>query len=349
MRVAILGAAHGHVNNALLELTGRANLEVVGAAEPDSVMREQFLADLGDVPLYAEIDNLVEAVNFDVALVAGVYSQRAAATLAALNAGAHVLADKPLCTSLEDLERIERAAAQSSKHVSILFEKRYHPATIALRRLLDSGVLGTISLVASTGPHKLNQHTRPEWFLDPDRYGGIAADLPVHDIDLVLEMTGATSGTVSSLTGNARPDDHPGFDDHVALLLHADDAVATIEANWLSPEAADVHGHYRMRVTGSEGTAELDWAYPSLRVATHGRETWEEPLGETVRVAAHFCNAVEAGVEPEVDTAASLLASRVALLAQRSAKSGGAQQHWNGKQSASDFQGVIHDDGNRSR
>src|SRR5699024_8692507 len=194
--------------------------------------------------------------------------------------------DKPLCTSLEDLERIEQAAGVSGKHVSVVFEKRYYPATLALRRLLDDGVLGTIALVASTGPHKLRQHTRPEWFLDPDRYGGIAGDLPIHDIDLVLQMTGATCGTVSAVTGNVRASDHPGFDDHVALLLHAGDAVATIEANWLGPEAADVHGHYRMRVAGSEGTAELDWAYHSLRVATHQRGTWEEPLGEPVRPAA---------------------------------------------------------------
>lgn len=328
MKVAILGAAHAHVDYALQEVAHRENLQLVGAAESDPVMREQFLGDLADVPVYSEVEHMVSEVDFDVALVAGVYNQRAAATLAALNAGAHVLADKPLCTSLEDLERIEETADRSGKQVSVVFEKRYYPATLALRRLLDDGVLGKIALVASTGPHKLRQHTRPEWFLDPNRYGGIAGDLPIHDIDLVLQMTGATSGTVSAVTGNIRPGDHPGFDDHVALLVHAGDAVATIEANWLSPEAADVHGHYRMRVAGSEGTAELDWAYHSLRVATHDRETWEEPLGHPVRPAAYFFDALEAGEEPQISTAASLLATRVALLAQRSAEAGGAQQRW---------------------
>src|SRR5699024_10029173 len=108
----------------------------------------------------------------------------------------------------------------------------------------------------------------------------------------------------------------------------AGDAVATIEAHWLSPEAPDLHGHYRMRVTGSEGTAELDWAYHSLRGATHDRDTWEEPLGQAVRPAAYFFDAIEAGREPKVSTAASLLATRVALLAQRSVETGGAPQHW---------------------
>lgn len=103
-----------------------------------------------------------------------------------------------------------------------------------------------------------------------------------------------------------------------------------MEANWLSPQAADVHGHYRMRLTGSEGTAELDWAYNTLGVATHDRAPWQEPLGEPRRPAAYFFDALAAGVEPEVGTAASLLATRVALLAQRSADSGGLPETFGG-------------------
>lgn len=328
MKVAILGAAHFHVDYALSELQHRPNLELVGAAESDPAMREQFLGDLTDVPVLDDVTKLAEAVDFDIALVAGVYSQRAEAVLTALAKGAHVVADKPLCTTLEDLDRIEAEAAANRCHVSIVFEKRFYPATLALQNILDQGLLGDIVMVASTGPHKLRQSTRPEWFLDPNRYGGIAADLPIHDIDLFLKMTGATSGTVSARTGNARAQDHPGFDDYVSLLLQGDDALATIEAHWLSPEASDLHGHYRMRVTGSEGTAELDWAYHSLRVATHSQKDWEEPLPEPIRGAKYFFDAVEGGFEPEVTTRDSITAQRIALLAQRSAEANGALENW---------------------
>src|SRR5699024_5745857 len=117
---------------------------------------------------------------------------------------------------------------------------------------------------------------------------------------------------------------------HVAVLLQAGTVAATIEANWLSPQAADVHGHYRMRLTGSEGTAELDWAYNTLTVATHDRPTWQEPLEDPRRPAAYFFDALAAGREPEIGTAASLLATRVALLAQRSADTGGALEEFAG-------------------
>lgn len=328
MKVAILGAAHPHVNYVLEELRHRPGLQLVGAAEPDPSMRHQFLGGLEDIPVIDDIAQLAESVDFDVALVAGVYSQRAAAVAAALRAGAHVIADKPLCTNLDDLAGIERLATSQGRHVSVVFEKRFYPATLALRKVIDRGVLGDIALVASTGPHKLRQAERPAWFLDSARYGGIAGDLPVHDIDLVLSMTSAESGTVSAQTGNAREAEHPGFDDHVALLLRSGHALATIEANWLGPEASEVHGHYRMRVTGSEATAELDWTYHGLRITSHTRASWEEPLPEPVRPARYFFDAIERGTEPEITTAQTILASRIALLAQRSAAHGGMPEHW---------------------
>ncbi|GAA4430665.1 hypothetical protein GCM10023169_34340 [Georgenia halophila] len=328
MKVAILGAAHPHVQYALDEVAQREELELVAGAEPDPQMRRQYLGELDDVPVYPAVEELLAEHDVDVALVAGIYAERAEAVLAALGAGAHVLADKPLCTSLDQLTMIEPAARDAGRHVSVVFEKRFYPATIALRRLLADGVLGELALVASTGPHKLKQETRPPWFLREGAYGGIAADLPVHDIDLVLRLSGADGGTVSALTGNARSGDHPDFDDHVAVLLRAGGVTATIEASWLAPEAADVHGHYRMRLTGSNGTAELDWAYHQLRVATHDRGTWDEPLGPPRRPAQYFFDALLAGREPEITNDASFLATRVALLAQESARTGGAPREW---------------------
>jgi predicted dehydrogenase len=320
IRVAILGAAHPHLSYVLDELPHRPGCRLVAAAEDDPAMRAQYLSGL-DVPVYARVDDLLADHEIDVAVVAGVYARRADAVLAALAAGAHVLADKPLCTTLDQLAAIEQRGGE----VSLLLEKRFHPATLAAADLLADGVLGELALVAATGPHKLNAAARPDWFWRRDHYGGIASDLPVHDIDLVLHLTGATSGTVAALTGAAR---RPDFDDHVAVLLRAGDVAATIEANWMSPEAVDVHGHYRMRLAGTLGTAELDWAYHRLTVATHDRDTWSVPLGPPVRPAAYFFDALSNDQPPAIGTSASLLATRVALLAQASADAGGEPQGW---------------------
>lgn len=322
MKVAILGAAHQHVDYALTEVAHREELELVGACEPDPDLRARFLGQL-EAPLYATAEELLAAHDVDVALIAGVYSQRAAATVAALDAGAHVLADKPLCTSLEQLAQIREAASRSGRHVSIVFEKRFYSPTLALRRLLADGELGEIAQIASTGPHTLNRDARPAWFLDETTYGGIAGDLPIHDIDLVLDLAGTAHGTVTARTGHALADPAVRIEDHVALLLHTGSVSATIEANWLAPQASEVHGHYRMRVTGTRGTAEVDWAYRRLTVTTHDRASWEPPLPEAPRPAQYFFDALRDGRAPQITTAASLLATEVALNAQASAEAGG--------------------------
>lgn len=329
MKIAILGAAHQHVDYALTEVARRDELELVGIAEPDPQLRQQFLNGV-DARIYDSPQQLLDSQDVEVALVAGIYSHRAEAAVAALRAGAHVLADKPLCTDLEQLEAIRTTAREADRHVSIVFEKRFHPATIALRQLVHDGTLGTIAMIASTGPHKLTLSARPPWFLDRATYGGIAGDLPIHDIDLVLELVGMQQdehvhGTVAALTGNVRPEDHPDFDDHVALLMRAGPVPATIEADWLGPEAHDVHGHYRMRVAGSEGTAEVDWAYDRLRVTTHAHESWEVPLGPPQSAAQHYFDTLLSGDEPYVTTTASLQATEVALKAQLSAEQNGSR------------------------
>jgi hypothetical protein len=83
-----------------------------------------------------------------------------------------------------------------------------------------------------------------------------------------------------------------------------------------------------MRLAGTLGTAELDWAYHRLTVATHDRAPWSVPLGPPVRPAAYFFDALSNDQPPAIGTAPSLLATRVALLAQASADAGGQPRRW---------------------
>lgn len=313
LRLAVAGTAHPHVAYVLDELPLRADVSLVGIADPDPSLARRL-----EVPAYADHRALLAEQRPDVVVVAGIYSERGAVVVDALRAGAHVLADKPLCTSLSDVDSIAAAADASGRSVSLLLEKRGYPETLAARALLDSGDLGTLVQVAASGPHKLNRATRPSWFLDRATYGGVVADLAVHDIDLALWMTGARDGTVSA-TGGAL---------HGSVLLRAGEVAATIEVSWLTPDAAPWHGDYRMRLTGTAGTAELLWAQGELIAVTHDRPPWTVALPERRRPAAAALDAFVAGEEPEIGTSASLLATRIALLAQDSADNGGVVHKW---------------------
>jgi predicted dehydrogenase len=208
-----------------------------------------------------------------------------------------------------------------------MFEKRGYPVTLAARRLVDDGVLGELTLIASTGPHKLRYPERPDWFFTED-YGGILGDLAVHDVDLVLALAGADSGYAVGSVGKRAYAEHPAFNDHGAMLLVTGGVSATIDAHWLAPEAEASNGRYVMRLVGTQGTAELRWSDGELDVATHKRDTWRQELPRGCRPAQDFFERRLSGGVPEVATAESLAATRIALLAQRSADAGGLVEHW---------------------
>src|SRR5699024_12636492 len=86
----------------------------------------------------------------DIAVVAGVYSERGRMVIDALNAGAHVIADKPLCTDLGELDEIEATAEATGKTVNLMLEKRGYPETLAAEQLVQRGDLGEILGITST-------------------------------------------------------------------------------------------------------------------------------------------------------------------------------------------------------
>lgn len=326
--IALIGAAHPHAGYLLQEVAASSDLRIVAAAEPDESARESLRAKaieaLGEeLAVSEDLDATLTQTDAGVAVMCGVYAERADLVVAALDRGMAVLADKPLCTDLDQLERIEAALARASGPLSVMFDKRFYPETVALMDLVAGGDLGELAMVASTGPHKLLMKTRPDWFFRRDSYGGIATDLPVHDIDILLRLTGATTGQVSALTGNYALPEEPGFEDHVAVLLRAGRTSATIDANWLQPAASDVHGHYRMRVVGTSGTAEVDWAYCGVTVTTHDTPRHDVALPPRPRPVQFFFDALREGRRPDVTADEALLATRVALLAQQSADDGG--------------------------
>ncbi|OYN86415.1 Gfo/Idh/MocA family protein [Parenemella sanctibonifatiensis] len=329
IRTVIAGTAHGHVTYALDELDARDDAELVGVAEADPELLAPYRDRIGDVPVADDLGALLEQVGgADVVVIAGVYTRRTDEAIRALEAGAHVLADKPISTNLAEFTRLKEAAEKSGRHVSLMFEKRAYATTRALKEIVDSGELGELVQFDTSGPHKLRRENRPDWFMSPEGYGSITADLPIHDVDMVLWLTGATEGVVSAVAGQVRQAD-PGFQDHTNVLLRAGAATASLEANWLSPEAAQIHGHYRMRVVGELGSADVDWAYNTLHVATHDSDWREVELpGDPPRQAKYFFDALAAGTEPEIGTAASLLATEVTLLAADSAEHDGEARRW---------------------
>src|SRR5579875_1068946 len=325
-RIAVAGTAHAHVGYIFRELAGSPDLQLVGVADGSLDSAKQWAAPFG-APVFADYRQMLADTRPDIVAVASIYGERGPVVLDALAAGCDVVADKPLCTTLDHLDQISSAAARAQKSVTVLFEKRYYPETLAALELVRGGGLGTIVAISAFGPHKLNRPDRPDWFLRPDTYGGILNDLTVHDIDLGLLFTGATSGTVAgAVTGSLA--DRPGFSLHGRTSIDTPQQVLTLEANWLTPDASPVHGDYQMRIVGTEGTAEIFWARHQVQVTTRSEPAFTLRLPPGHRPAELALRALAGGEIPDITTGDSLLATRLALLAQRSADAGTGPASW---------------------
>lgn len=322
-----MGAAHAHVDYVLDELKrdDRRDFTLVGIQDADIAIARRHAEAFG-VPAVERVEDLLSEQP-EVVVIAGIYGHHGRDVVAALRAGAHVLADKPLCISLEELDAIEAAAAEANRTVSVMFEKRGYPTTLAVAEVVGSGELGEIVGVSGSGPHKLNRNMRPDWFFQKAQYGGILADLSVHDFDAALQFAPADSGVVQgAVSGRLEGvEDFPRFG---VATLTTPTAIITCEVSWLTPQASDVHGDYRLRLIGTEGSAEIFWARERVEVTTHSRgmRVLELPPGR--RPAQDALDAFAQGVTPPVDTAQSLAATRLALLAQASADAGGLAQRW---------------------
>jgi predicted dehydrogenase len=315
-RIAIAGAAHPHVAYATAEVDAVDSLELVAVADPNREIAERWAGPY-DAQVFTEHQEMLREVEPDIVMVAGIYGDRGQVVVDALNAGCHVIADKPLCTTIEDLDAITEAAQRTGRHVTLLLEKRYYPVTLAALEI--AGQLGTVHGVAASGPHKLNRPTRPAWFFDRARYGGVLNDLAVHDIDAGLLFTGLTSGTVSgSIVGSS----------YGVATLSGPGALITAGVDWMNPAGSPMHGDYRMKLVGAEGTAELLWARNRLVVTTTNLAPHDVPLPAGHRPAELPLQALAAGNEPDITTRGGLLATRLALLAQQSAETGGVPLPW---------------------
>jgi predicted dehydrogenase len=326
-RIAIVGAAHPHVDYVLDELTraDRAEFELVGVQDSDRAVAERHAGRFG-VPAFDRAEDLL-AEGIDIAMTAGVYGARGADVIAALRAGAHVLADKPLCTSAAELAQIEAAAAETGRTVNLLLEKRGYPETLAALAVVEAGELGDLVGITSSGPHKLNRPQRPAWFFDRAQYGGILADLSVHDLDAALLFAPADEGVIRGAV-SAPLDGAAGFARYGTATLTTPTTVVSTEVSWLTPQASDVHGDYRLRLVGTRGTAEIFWARGRVEVTTEDQPTRVLDLPAGRRPAEGALDAFAAGRTPAVSTADALAATRLALLAQASADQGGTALTW---------------------
>lgn len=279
VRFAVAGLKHFHIKEFVKGMLAIPGAEFVGFYDDDPELRRQFESESG-ARGFGSIDTLVATTHPEVVGVAEANGRKADTICRLMALGCHVLADKPLVSSLAGLDQLESAMVKTGKQVSLMLLERYHGPTRAVRQCLTSGDVGRLVNFTALAPHKLRPAGRPRWVFDPELYGGVLNDLAIHNVDIARWLWGEDPIAVSATEGCLRFTEFNRFSDHAEVFLEfADSSTAMIRADWLTPESFPSHGDGRQFYHCTAGTIEV-LAAPDIHTLGQGEvrlDRWDQP------------------------------------------------------------------------
>lgn len=329
IRFAVAGFKHFHILEFVKGMLALPGAEFVGLFDDDPALQDKYARQFG-VPAFGSLEKMVEATEPEVVGVAAV-NGRKADTICRLTAlGCHVLADKPLVTTLEGLDRVEHAAVVTGKKIGLMLLERYNAPMRAVRVALEQGRLGRLANFTGLSPHKLRPADRPAWMFEPGLYGGVLNDLAIHNIDVCRWLWKEEPVAVTAAEGCLRFTEYSGFTDHAEVFLEfADSATAMLRADWLTPDAFAGHGDGRQIFAGTCGTVEVR-AAPDIHTLGEGEvifDSWDQPreriapLAPAATLYAEFVALCRGAPAAELLPDEGFRSTRVTLYASEAARS----------------------------
>ena len=219
MKILFHGFCHTHIYSLYRKVLQKLEqLEIAGCIEENKEMgkaAQESLAICLDGGSYEEWLNK----DIDIVAVGDKYGERGETVIKALRAGKHVIADKPLCTRLEELEEIELLVKQNNVKVACMLELRNMPTINRARELLRAGKLGRVRNISFTGQHCIDYKHRPSWYFEESMHGGTINDLAIHGVDIVRDITGLEIEKLDGVrTWNAYAVKNPEFKDCAVFM-----------------------------------------------------------------------------------------------------------------------------------
>ncbi|MDR0854054.1 MAG: Gfo/Idh/MocA family oxidoreductase [Clostridiales Family XIII bacterium] len=218
------------------------NATIVGFYDFDRSRAESMTLDFGG-KVFDTAEELISDSSIDAVSVCAANKYHAELTIDALNAGKHVLCEKPMAISLIECEAMVNAAKKSGKHLLIDQNQRLNNTHIKAKQILESGELGRVITFQSTFSHKGPESWSADksantWFFKKDAASfGSLADLGIHKIDLIRYLVGGKVKEVFSAMNTLHktfPDGTPieVDDNSVEILTFDDGTMGTVTTSW---------------------------------------------------------------------------------------------------------------------
>jgi predicted dehydrogenase len=262
MRLAIMSFAHLHAEGYIRNLRAIPDVEMIGFADEDADRGRHFSALYG-TRWFESYEKLL-AEKPDGVVICSENAHHCDLAEMAAAAGAYILSEKPLATTLEDAQRMMDACERAGVQLMTAFPMRFSAPVIEIKKLVESGQLGHIFGCNTTNQGQLPRlHTAypRDWFVDKKLAGGgAAADHTVHVADLLRWFLGCEVVEVYAELNNIfyGDEDLDVETGGLVMLTFENGTFATIDCSWSKPPNYSTWGGLTMELVGERGLASVD-------------------------------------------------------------------------------------------
>jgi predicted dehydrogenase len=318
LQVGVLGA--GFIATAHVHAYAAApGVRVVAVADPVAAKAQALAAEVGAVAM-SSADELL-GTELDIVSICTPTPTHDTLAVRALEAGLHVLCEKPIARTLNGARRIVEAAQRAPGLLMIGHVSRFEPDHRQAKAVVDAGHLGPIATMSHSMTTSLPGWSEAGWLADTDASGGPLVDLAVHSFDFLswiaasdpvrLHAVGADTGVGPATYA-------------LVTVRYASGALALVETSWAHPAS---HGFkLATEIIGRDGR--LYWSYDDIaggviNFAT-GASVSFEPLSDRGFRAevGSFIEAVRTRAASPVPAEAGFTSLRTALAASESVRTG---------------------------
>jgi UDP-N-acetylglucosamine 3-dehydrogenase len=327
LRIGVIGCGAIAQNVHLKGYHSTPEAEIVALCDIDATRLNEVADKYGVKQRFTDYQELIAKADVDAISVCTPNKFHAEMSIAALNAGKHVLCEKPMATSVEDAKAMVAAAQKSGKTLMVAYSHRFQIANQKAAEMVHAGAIGkpiTIRVrFAHNGPY-LSWGAKTDWFYRPElAHGGALLDMGIHALDICRFYFGeikalyATMGTLNK--------DIQNEDTAILALEFANGALGSIETGWScvgGPNGIDVFGSKGSIIVDYKTPAKVFLTEPVEGIAAGWTDMKEWAGGGWSIQMPHFVHAVLEGKQPLATGADGLCGVIAATAAYESARTG---------------------------
>ncbi len=305
INVAVIGCGSWGRNH-IRVYNDLGNASIVAIADMNTATAKEF-GERYSVDWYTEPEKIFERDDVEAVSICTPTVTHADLAMQAIEAGKHVLVEKPMTNTTDEAKELINAAKKRGVHLAVGFVERFNPAVSEAMNIISKGEVGEVILA-----HTRRVSRRPLRIGDV----GVIKDLAIHDIDIVNQLFKSKAKTVFASAGSIAHD----FEDYANIIVCFDNnRSAFIETNWLTPRKVRT-----LTITGTEGLITVEYITQQIIVENNERLyqpflNYGEPL---LRELDSFVNSILNDESPEVRGEDGLRALEISEAAIQSAKSG---------------------------